>query len=101
MKPTKDSLRDWLNSQNSNYDFKPGNVIDEFCLDSMLESVKRPMQLLETIQNNYSVYDYDRWQHIQDLLFPNSDHTIQYTTAMEIVRVLYENEDIDILNLKE
>ena len=46
------------------------------------------------IDNDIHCMDYDRWQLVQKLL----KHELKYETAIGIFNILYENEEIEILD---
>jgi hypothetical protein len=60
---------------------------------------KRRNQVEETVENNYDMCDFERWQHLQDVLFGESDLQIDWETASKIVNLLWE-KDIEVLELK-
>jgi hypothetical protein len=60
---------------------------------------KRRNQVEETVENNYDMCDFERWQHLKDVLFGESDLQIDWETASKIVNLLWE-KDIEVLELK-
>ena len=61
-----------------------------------LLEVKRQSQVRETIDNSYDLCDFDRWQHIQDVLFNNDTDMLDYESSQKIIDVLWE-KDIEVL----
>lgn len=71
---------------------------DRSLIDWFLEATERKDQFVECVRKGYELCDFDRWQHIQNVLFNNSDLTIKYETAMKIDNALWE-EGIETLEL--
>lgn len=63
-----------------------------------LLSLKRQNQVRELIDNNYDLCDFDRWQHIQDILFGNDVDELDWESSLKIINILYE-KDIEALEL--
>lgn len=63
-----------------------------------LLGVKRQSQVRETIDNSYDLCDFDRWQHIQDVLFGNDTDMLDYESSQKIIDVLWE-KDIEVMEL--
>jgi len=66
-------------------------------VDSLMEQPRKE-QLAEAVKNDYHLCDFDRWQHLQDILFGNEGDTMKFETAMGISSALDE-ENIEVLEL--
>lgn len=63
-----------------------------------LLDVKRQSQVRETIDNRYNLCDFDRWQHIQNILFHNKTDMLDYESSQKIIDILWE-KDIEVMEL--
>lgn len=65
--------------------------------DWLLE-IKRQSQVREAIDNRYNLCDFDRWQHIQNILFHNETDMLDYESSQKIIDILWE-KDIEVMEL--
>ena len=50
-----------------------------------LLDVKRQSQVREAIDNRYNLCDFDRWQHIQNILFHNETNMLDYEYSQKLL----------------
>jgi len=63
-----------------------------------LLGIKRQSQVREAIDNRYDLCDFDRWQHIQNILFHNETDMLDYESSQKIIDILWE-KDIEVMEL--
>lgn len=63
-----------------------------------LLELKRQSQVREAINSDYDLMDFDRWQHIQDVIFGNDIDMLDYESSQKIIDILWE-KNIEALEL--
>lgn len=94
---TFEEVKAYLDKQGHEIDINNPTHIE--ILKWFLNREERKEQVIEAVRNHYDLCDFDRWQHIQRIIFGDDEKVLSFKTAMKISEALWE-ENIEVLELK-